>query len=95
MKKIKYFALCALMTGVVLSLAACGDSNNTNDGTDAPYEDEADKNNGVNNNMKDNTYYPTIPYQNHNRMGLQYYLPAETLWMIFLLCSSCLNNKHF
>ena len=58
MKKTKLLTLCALFVAGTVCLVACG--NNRNNGTEAPYEDETNKNvNGTNNttNGTDNNLY--------------------------------------
>ena len=50
MKKFKLILLCSIMTMGLLTFTACGmGNNNTNDGTEPPYEDDVNNgNNGAN-----------------------------------------------
>ena len=58
MKKSKLLFLCALLISGALSLTACG--GNRNNGSEAPYEDETNKDvNDTRNNMYNNTQNET------------------------------------
>lgn len=56
MKKFRLILLCTIMTMGLLAFTACGmGNNNTNDGTEPPYEDDVnDGNNGADRTENDN-----------------------------------------
>ena len=53
MKRFKFLILSTVLATVLLSVAACGNGNNTDNDSQAPYEDETNKDVNDTTNMDD------------------------------------------